>query len=43
MESVDVSHREIYDRLLAVELKVDSIEKNTAGVSPLSVAGPICA
>jgi hypothetical protein len=32
MESVDVSHREIYDRLLAVELKVDSIEKNTADV-----------
>ena len=32
MDQVDVSHREIYDRLLAVELKVDIIEKNTADV-----------
>lgn len=26
---VDVSHREIYERLLMVETKVDKIEKNT--------------
>ena len=28
----DISHREIYDRLLAVETKVDRIEQNTEGV-----------
>lgn len=32
METIDVSHREIYDRLIAVEAKVDSIEKNTKDV-----------
>jgi hypothetical protein len=32
MEQVDVSHREIYDRLLAVEQKVDRIDQNTAGM-----------
>ena len=32
MEGVEVSHREIYDRLLAVELKVDKVEKNTEDV-----------
>jgi hypothetical protein len=32
MEQVDVSHREIYDRLLAVEHKVDRIDKATADV-----------
>lgn len=32
MSDVDVSHREIYDRLLAVEVKVDQVEKNTAAV-----------
>lgn len=32
MEQLDVSHREIYDRLLAVELKVDKIERNTEEV-----------
>jgi hypothetical protein len=28
----DVSHEQIYDRLLAVEAKVDNIEKNTEHV-----------
>lgn len=32
MAEVEVSHREIYDRLLAVEAKVDSIDKNTKDV-----------
>lgn len=32
MAEVEVSHREIYDRLKAVELKVDKIETNTAGM-----------
>lgn len=32
MEQVEVSHREIYDRLLAVEAKVDKVEKNTEDV-----------
>jgi hypothetical protein len=32
MDQVDVSHREIYDRLLAVEAKVDKIDKATADV-----------
>ena len=32
MDQVDVSHREIYDRLLAVERKVDRIDKATADV-----------
>jgi hypothetical protein len=31
-EQVDVSHREIYDRLLAVEHKVDKIDRATADV-----------
>lgn len=31
-EQVEVSHREIYDRLLAVEAKVDKVEKNTEDV-----------
>lgn len=32
MDQVDVSHREIYDRLLAVEHKVDKIDKATNDV-----------
>ena len=32
MDQVDVSHREIYDRLLAVEAKVDRIDKATSDV-----------
>jgi hypothetical protein len=32
MDQVDVSHREIYDRLIAVEQKVDKIDKATADV-----------
>lgn len=32
MAEVEVSHREIYDRLIAVEEKVDKIESNTAGM-----------
>lgn len=32
MAEVDVSHREIYDRLLKVEEKVDKVEKNTEDV-----------
>lgn len=32
MAEVEVSHREIYDRLLAVEAKVDSIDQNTKDV-----------
>jgi hypothetical protein len=32
VDQVDVSHREIYDRLLAVERKVDRIDKATADV-----------
>lgn len=32
MSKVEVSHREIYDRLMAVELKVDKIETNTEGM-----------
>lgn len=32
MNQVDVSHREIYDRLIAVEAKVDRIDKATADV-----------
>lgn len=31
-DQVDVSHREIYDRLIAVEHKVDKIDKATADV-----------
>lgn len=31
-EKHEVTHREIYDRLKAVELKVDNIEANTAGM-----------
>lgn len=31
-EQLDISHREIYDRLVAVEAKVDRIEKNTKDV-----------
>ncbi len=30
--SEEVSHREIYERLKAVELKVDKIESNTEGM-----------
>lgn len=32
METVDVSHREIYDRLVTVESKVDQIKHDTAEV-----------
>jgi hypothetical protein len=32
VDQVDVSHREIYDRLLAVEHKVDRIDKATSDV-----------
>ena len=32
MDQVDVSHREIYDRLIAVEQKVDRIDRATADV-----------
>jgi hypothetical protein len=32
MSDHDITHREIYDRLLAVETKVDRIEQNTEGV-----------
>jgi hypothetical protein len=32
VEQVDVSHREIYDRLIAVEQKVDRIDRATADV-----------
>jgi hypothetical protein len=32
MDQVDVSHREIYDRLIAVEHKVDKIDRATADV-----------
>jgi hypothetical protein len=28
----EISHREIYDRLVAVEQKVDRVEENTAGI-----------
>lgn len=31
-DAVEVSHREIYDRLIAVETKVDRIDRNTDGV-----------
>jgi len=31
-DAVEVSHREIYDRLVAVEAKVDRIDVNTDGV-----------
>ena len=32
MSDHDVTHREIYDRLVAVEAKVDAINTNTEGV-----------
>lgn len=32
MDQIDVSHREIYDRLLAVEHKVDKIDRATTDV-----------
>jgi hypothetical protein len=32
MADVEVTHEHIYDRLLAVEAKVDNIEKNTQDV-----------
>lgn len=32
MDQLDISHREIYDRLLAVESKIDAIDKNTKDV-----------
>jgi len=28
----EVTHKQIYDRLIAVETKVDSIDKNTSGL-----------
>jgi len=28
----EISHREIYERLIAVEKKVDRVEENTAGM-----------
>ena len=28
----DISHEQIYERLLAVEAKVDAIDKNTSGL-----------
>jgi hypothetical protein len=28
----DISHEQIYERLLAVEAKVDTIDKNTSGL-----------
>ena len=30
--SAEVTHKQIYDRLLAVETKVDDIDKNTKGL-----------
>lgn len=30
--AVEVTHREIFDRLIAMEVKVDKIETNTAGI-----------
>lgn len=38
MEQIDVSHREIYDRLLAVEAKVDKIESHTEDVVAAFIA-----
>jgi hypothetical protein len=32
VELLDVTHKEIYDRLLAVEKKVDAIDTNTRGM-----------
>lgn len=32
MAEVEISHREIYERLKTVELKVDKIESNTEGM-----------
>jgi len=32
MSIPDITHREIYDRLIAVETKVDAINTNTEGV-----------
>lgn len=32
IEKQEVSHQEIYDRLMAVEKKVDNIESNTEGM-----------
>lgn len=32
MENAEISHKEIYDRLLLVEQKVDKVEKNTEDV-----------
>lgn len=32
MKEVEVTHREIFERLIAVEQKVDKIETNTAGM-----------
>ena len=29
---MEVTHKQIYDRLVAVETKVDSIDKNTSGL-----------
>lgn len=32
MEQHDITHREIYERLLVVESKIDGVERNTADV-----------
>lgn len=32
MDQKEVTHKEIYDRLMDVEKKVDAIDKNTAGL-----------
>jgi len=32
MEQKDISHNEIYDRLMAVEAKVDKVAKDTEGM-----------
>ena len=38
MSKIEVSHQEIYERLIAVESKVDRIDKNTAEVVELFTA-----
>lgn len=32
MSDHDITHREIYDRLIAVETKINHIDKNTSGM-----------
>ena len=32
MSDHDITHREIYDRLIAVETKINQIDKNTSGM-----------